>query len=127
MTSQLLSSLRKGTPPEAALAVRALGLHLLTLGLGPELDRLASLPLHNLHPSSLDQVSALPELTAANGDIGKTYKSRCQSQDVTGLQSKVILSCTFSLYGTVADIPWQTFSSSSYLLAASKGCRSLPS
>lgn len=38
MTSQLLSSLRKGTPPEAALAVRALGLHLLTLGLGPELD-----------------------------------------------------------------------------------------
>lgn len=41
MKSQLLGCLRKGSTTEATLAVRALGLHVLTLGLGPDTDRSA--------------------------------------------------------------------------------------
>ena len=38
MTGMLLGSFRRGGVAEATLAVKALGLHLLTLGLGPELE-----------------------------------------------------------------------------------------
>jgi len=49
MKNQLMGCLRRGGAAEAGLAVRALGLHLLSLGLGPELDRL----VHSTPPSPL--------------------------------------------------------------------------
>ena len=42
ITAQLLSCLRKGSSAEATLAVQGLGLHVLSLGLGPDTDRFLS-------------------------------------------------------------------------------------